>query len=143
MNLLNSLPYIHSAIIFDTDQSFSGNLILDTEAAYTLSLITHSTVKAMKAIKKTIKHQIGTGLSGPIMGRKGLVELKLNNYLTHQVQTLFIKPNHYSMGGKIKPEKDGIIGSGFLKSFIVVFDYTNERFYLKPNIATQNSAVPW
>jgi len=73
---------------------------------------------------------LGTGLSGDIHGQRGRVAgLQLASFPLNDIPTSFAS-------AKIRSKQegaDGILGNDFIRRFNIIFDYTNERLFVKPS----------
>ena len=130
MQLENSKPYMNSEVRLNDNQEVSMKLMIDTGAAYGLSLIT-GTHPAVKAPAKSKKVRLGSGLGGEMKGFKGWATLILNDELNTEVETFYVKPKDYSRKG-IDSNKMGTIGANLLNRYTVIIDYINSKILFQP-----------
>ncbi|ELR69113.1 aspartate aminotransferase [Fulvivirga imtechensis AK7] len=72
---------------------------------------------------------VGKGLNGLIKGYKsGNISLGLASDNYREIETYLVERK---FSDRELREAAGTIGSGFLKNFIVIFDYVSQRFYFK------------
>ncbi|UEG53262.1 PDZ domain-containing protein [Mucilaginibacter daejeonensis] len=74
---------------------------------------------------------MGQGLTGPLNGRIGRIgEIEVGKYRFKSVITSFLDTMPRPA---FTVARDGNLGIGILKKFLMVFDYANNKLYLKPN----------
>ncbi len=124
-------PYIYTEIITGLQESIRVKLLMDTGAAFGLSLITgsHPLLLAPPSLEKV---RVGTGLGGEIKGYKSLSRIKIGANAHPEVETVYIHPREYSEKGKLNKSSMGSIGGAFLRDYQVIIDYINQKAYLKP-----------
>ncbi len=76
---------------------------------------------------------LGRGFNGDIFGKRSRIHrLYLGDYVFEKPLTAM--PDEYSIQSlKLVPDRKGSIGSEILRRFTVIFDYPNEKLYLKKN----------
>jgi hypothetical protein len=73
---------------------------------------------------------LGRGLSGDIYGQKGFIHcITLGDYTLSNVSAAFAPAEVRSK----QKGADGVIGNDLLRRFDVIFDYSNEKLYIKPS----------
>ncbi len=112
--------------------------------------------KNIKVPELNFEDYLGRGFSGDIFGRKAKVNsLTLGEFKFDEVITAF--PDSLSLSNvKMVENRVGSIGGEVLKRFDVVFDYLNQKLYLKKNkhfkekfrysttgITVQHSGIQW
>ena len=78
---------------------------------------------------------LGRGLGGEIIGKVGRIKsVKIGNYEMDKVIANFPDPNSYSDSIKIgNVFRNGALGGELLSRFVVIFNFPQERIYLKKN----------
>ena len=72
---------------------------------------------------------VGKGLNGTISGYRGVeVDLALRNEDVEKISPYFI---NREFSNREITDAAGSIGGGFLKNYVIIFDYVNEKFYYK------------
>ena len=112
--------------------------------------------KNIKVPELNFDDYLGRGFSGEIFGRKAKVKtLSLGEFNFQDVITAF--PDSLSLANvKMVDNRVGSIGGEVLKRFDVIFDYSNQKLYLKKNrhfdekfrysttgITIQHSGIQW
>lgn len=127
----NRIPWLDIYVVINNEKPVLISAYIDFAANDEMLLLEKEGMKFAMPPKKE-KVLLGRGLSGEIYGHKteiskliiGLFELK-------------------SVNGGIAPaevrskqkDADAIISSGVLRKFNIIFDYENNKIYLKPNSA--------
>ncbi|MFK8105040.1 MAG: aspartyl protease family protein [Saprospiraceae bacterium] len=124
-------PYLQATVTMPNDTVIATKLLLDTGAA--LSLLLHTNAhKDLKTPKKFIKGKLALGLGGFLRGYQakvtkiGFSDFQFNDLVTNfqdyntELDTSFLNNRH------------GIIGNDLLSRFTAIFDYPNQKLYLKP-----------
>ncbi|WP_345949864.1 PDZ domain-containing protein [Mucilaginibacter sp. PAMB04274] len=122
-------PYLKTTVTLPDGCPVENKFVVDLGAGHPLSLENLQKNKAY--FQKAIVANLGVGLTGPINGYISRVnEVNLGKYKFNNVITSFPDSNlHVSY---IIP-RDGNIGLGILKKFLLVLDYQKGIMYLKPN----------
>jgi hypothetical protein len=122
----NNKPYITTSIRFFDGSERKCKLIVDIGAGHPLSLDNHSVNQWPTA--KSIEANLGVGLTGPISGEISRVnQLSIGKYGLNNVLSSFPSTQNTSYF----TTRDGNLGMDVLKRFTVIFDYENNRMYLK------------
>ncbi|MGV3502645.1 MAG: aspartyl protease family protein [Adhaeribacter sp.] len=124
-------PYLYALTTLAGEPAISTRLILDTGAGHALSLEqeSHSGIKVPVPALRT---QLGTGLSGSIMGYVGRIpQFQLNKFVFKNMLTSF--PDHADVAAKVQVGRNGNLGNEVLKRFNLVVDYSRSRLSLRPN----------
>jgi hypothetical protein len=125
-------PYLQSRVVLPNGTVQQCKLVVDLGAGHPVSL--ENMIKKNGVPQKFIIANLGVGLTGPISGFLSRIdEIDLGKYKIKKVITSF--PNDYdaeTLKNLVVP-RDGNIGIGLLKKFMVIFDYHNNALYLKPN----------
>lgn len=132
IQIINNKPYILSEITNSNGETVLAKLIIDTGASHALSLESLNK-KAYPTPKKTVEADLGIGLSGPITGVVGRIpQLKIGSFISKNIVSSF--PFYDDIISKVFQEnRNGNLGSDFLKRFTIVFDYGKECIYLNKN----------
>ncbi|MBC7912959.1 MAG: aspartyl protease family protein [Pyrinomonadaceae bacterium] len=127
-------PYVQSKLLFPGNKEKLVKLIIDTGAGHPLSLETEDGIP-YEIPDKHISANLGVGLSGLIKGYIARIpEMKLGKFQLDNIICAF--PDYQDVAAKIPSiYRNGNMGNNILKRFNVVFDYSREWMYLKPNYA--------
>ena len=81
--------------------------------------------------KKCIAANLGIGFNGPVTGFISRInEIDIGKYDIKNLISSF--PDDDSLQNASGQNRDGNLGIGLLKRFVVVFDYPGNAIYLKP-----------
>lgn len=125
-------PYIEALVKLPNGTQQMSKLVVDLGAGHPVSL--ENMIKKHGLPQKFVIANLGVGLTGPISGFLSRIdEIDLGKYKVKKVITSF--PNDYDeeMLKYLSVARDGNLGVGLLKRFMVIFDYHNNALYLKPN----------
>lgn len=123
-------PYLETMVTFPDGKKGKNKLVIDLGAGHPLSL--ENLVKTSGMPKTYIKANLGVAINGPINGFVSrMKEVDLGKYRMKGVITSFPDNGYDARIYAVK--RDGNLGIGILKKFNVIFDYTNNFIYLKPN----------
>jgi len=104
-------------------------LVIDLGAGHPLSL--ENMTNRFDLPEKAILANLGMGFNGPIDGYMCRIgEIQLGKYKIKNPISCFPKDDSICRHEYVK--RDGNMGMGLLKKFIVVFDYADSVMYLKP-----------
>ena len=131
LTIEQSKPYIQTSILLANNSLVPTKLMIDTGAAYGLSLIT-GMHPAIRPPKSAPKERLAAGLGGEIYGYHGITQVKLSPTLAPEVVTLYVSPEEYTKRGGSLINKAGTLGGDFLKHHLVIIDYIQGKLYLKP-----------
>jgi predicted aspartyl protease len=132
IEITRSKPFLKAKAQISSDTTINMKLLLDTGAGLAILLHTYSNPLIMMP-PKVIKGNIGNGLGGEIEGYVGRIrsldigKSKLQNIISH-----FQELNEKSDSTYIS-NRNGLIGGDLLHRFTVIFDFSKEKLYLKPN----------
>jgi len=122
-------PYIKTKLVLPDGCPAENKFLVDLGAGHPLSLENLGQYKSY--LHKSIVANLGVGLTGPINGYISRIgEFNLGKYKFNNVITSF--PDLYEQPEYLVP-RDGNLGLGILKKFLLVMDYHNGVMYLKPN----------
>jgi hypothetical protein len=124
-------PYMYALTTMAGEEPISTRLIIDTGAGHALSLEQNSH-SGIKVPDPALRTQLGTGLSGSIMGSVGRISrFQINKFVFHNMLTSF--PDHADVAAKVQVGRNGNLGNEVLKRFNLIVDYSRSRITLKPN----------
>jgi hypothetical protein len=125
----NHKPYLDANVHFPGGIVKKSKLIIDLGAGHPLSL--ENMTESKELPKKCIPANLGMGFNGPISGYLSRIsEIELGKYKIKNLISSF--PEDDSLLNKLRLKRDGNLGAGLLKRFIVVFDYPGKAIYLRP-----------
>jgi PDZ domain len=124
-------PYFNTTLHMTPDSTVDVKLLLDTGAGMPLLLFTH-THTMLKPPPTAIAADIGMGLGGNIAGFIGRIPgVGLGSFSEKNVITYF-----QVLDSTIQIEsansRNGVVGNGMLRRYIVIFDYYGAKVWLKP-----------
>lgn len=125
-------PYLQALVALPNGVVQQCKLVIDIGAGHPVSL--ENMIKKHGLPQKFIAANLGVGLAGPISGFLSRIdEIDLGKYKVKNVITAF--PNDYDSTTMkyLSVARDGNLGIGILKRFMVILDYQDNALYLKPN----------
>ncbi|MGZ3833801.1 MAG: aspartyl protease family protein, partial [Mucilaginibacter sp.] len=125
-------PYMQAKVTLPNGAPLSVKLVIDLGAGHPVSL--ENMIKKHGLPQKFIIANLGVGLTGPITGFLSRIdEVDLGKYKIKKVIASF--PNDYDEETlkNLSTPRDGNLGAGMLKKFMVIIDYHDSVMYLKPN----------
>jgi hypothetical protein len=124
-------PYLLANVVMD-EKKVSVKLLIDNGNSDSIWLFQNIS-DAIKVPPKNFDDFLGKGFSGEIEGKRARVsEFSFHNYSFTNPIVAF--PDSSSIKSvRMVANRLGSIGGGLLKRFSVVFDYKNEKLYLKKN----------
>ncbi len=128
----NHKPYLEAKVKLPNGTEQLCKLVIDLGAGHPVSL--ENMIKKNGLPQKFVIANLGVGLAGPISGFLSRIdEVDLGKYKIKKVITSF--PNDYDEETlkNLSIPRDGNLGVGILKRFLVIFDYHDNALYLKPN----------
>ncbi|MGH7237464.1 MAG: PDZ domain-containing protein [Candidatus Saccharimonadales bacterium] len=124
----NHKPYLDAKVHLPDGSIKETKLIIDLGAGHPLSL--ENMADRHDLPKKCIAANLGIGFNGPISGFISRInEIDIGKYDIKNLISSF--PEDDSLRKALKEKRDGNLGIGLLKRFIVVFDYPGKAIYLK------------
>ena len=121
-------PYMEANVYMPDGSVKKSKLVVDLGAGHPLSLENISEKDDLQ--KKCIHANLGIGFSGPINGFISRISaIEFGKYKIRNIISSF--PQDDSLKNYISVKRDGNLGIGLLKKFIVVFDYPGNAIYLK------------
>ena len=125
----HGIPLVKAAVSISGEKEIPLHVYIDSASSEALELLVRPDQKFSLPANLETRY-LGRGLSGDITGQFGHVKmLRLGSYVLEDVPTAFPKAEVRSR----QPGADGIICNNALLRFHVVFDFSAEKLYLKPN----------
>ncbi len=128
----NRKPYLQALVLFPNGTVQQNKLVIDLGASHPVSL--ENMIKKHGLPQKFVRANLGVGLAGPISGFLSRIdEIDIGKFKIRDVIASF--PNDYDSTTLkyISTQRDGNLGTGLLKRFIVTFNYEEQLVYLAPN----------
>lgn len=127
-------PYVNSTVVFQNGKSLRAKLLMDSGASHGLMLEPTSD-SAIQVPENAVSSLIGRGLGGEIVGKVGRIEsISLGNFKLENAIANFPDANSYTDSIKVgNVFRNGAIGGEILSRFVVIFNFPEERVYLKKN----------
>jgi hypothetical protein len=126
-------PYLQAKAVTHLDTA-TLKLLIDTGAGHSLSLDC-GTHPAIQVPTRFLSSQLGMTLNGAVDGAVARINsLEIANFHLKGVITTF--PDSISLALRKNVQtvfRHGNIGCGILSRFRLIFDYTHQKLYLKPN----------
>jgi hypothetical protein len=134
ITIQDTKPYVIAPVTLENGAVLKAKLLVDSGASHGLMLeptsdtIIHVPTQAVSSL-------IGRGLGGEIVGKVGRIKsISLGSYKLNDVIANFPDPNSYSDSIKVgNIYRNGAIGGEILSRFNVVFDFPEEKIYLRKN----------
>ena len=123
-------PYATASVAVSGEKTIPVNLVVDTGGSHAL-LLEHGSNAEIKPPEGATKTTLGIGASGEITGYSARVKnLQLGNYSLKDVPTGFpdASGGTAGLGGR-----QGNLGSGALRRFKVIYDYSRKQMTVQPN----------
>lgn len=127
----NTKPYLQ-ANLHTGDTTILAKLMIDTGASHSL-LLDASSHEAIQLPEKRINVTLGRGIGGDINGYIGRINgISFGKFSFNSVISSF--PDTTRLGEVFKETgRQGTLGAGILRRFIVIVDYYNSKLYLRKN----------
>ena len=132
LDFYNSKPFINVKIENDLGKEIAVKLLIDSGGGDALWLFPHSNPDIVIS-DMYFDDFLGKGLNGNIFGKKSRIKkLKIGSFEFEDASVSY--PDSTSMV-KMHSNKDrnGTLGAGILKRFLVIMDYPNRKITLKKN----------
>jgi len=125
----NHKPYLLANVYMPDGGVRQSKLVVDLGAGHPLSLENLTDNNYLP--KKCIHANLGIGFNGPVYGFLSRINgIMLGKYRITNLISSF--PVNDSLKNRMGVKRDGNLGIGLLKKFVVVFDYPGNAIYLKP-----------
>lgn len=132
LDFYNAKPYINVQIETHLGKEVPVKLLIDSGGGDALWLFPHSDPDILVG-DKYFEDYLGKGLNGDILGKRSKIKkLKIGSFefedasVSYPDSTSIVKV-HANM------DRNGTLGAGILKRFLVIMDYPNNRITLKKN----------
>ncbi len=137
MSIFLTKPFIKIPYSIDGKEELTGNFIIDTGASHAL-LIHEASDERIFVPEKRLSAILGKGLTGIIRGNLARIKsAELGSVKFEDIVVSFPDEESYS-DSLIYIQKNGTIGGETLSRFRVVFDYMNEKLYLRKTSSTND-----
>lgn len=125
----HGIPFIKAAVSVSGENEIPLQVYIDSASGEALELLVRPGQRFVLPEDLETRY-LGRGLSGDISGLFGQVtRLRLGSFVLEDVPTAFPQADVRSR----QPGADGIVCNGTLMRFHVVFDFSQEKLFLKPN----------
>ncbi|MCH2082742.1 MAG: aspartyl protease family protein [Saprospiraceae bacterium] len=124
-------PYVTTNVQFADQTELEVKLLLDTGASLPLMLHTN-THPNLDLPEKIIRSKLAAGLGGDLEGFIGRTQKLFLKDVVLQETTTYFQDLPDAIDSIQINSRNGIIGNEILSRFVVIFDYINEKVYLKP-----------
>ena len=129
--LENARPYINMQVTLG-DKTFDAKCLIDSGNSDGLWLFQNKG-EHIVVPERNYEDYLGRGFSGDIFGKKARVpQLSLSEYVFTAIVAAFPDEDSF-MNLNMAQNRSGSIGGEFLRRFDVIFDYANQKMYLKKN----------
>lgn len=132
LSIQKNKAYINGAVKFEDNSDVPVKLLVDTGSSDALWLF-HDPEKGVEMPDKNYDDFLGKGLSGDIFGKRTKLKgIKIGSFLLNDAKAAFPFREAF---GEIKNlgNRNGSVGGEVLKRFNILFDYKNEKIFLKKN----------
>jgi CubicO group peptidase (beta-lactamase class C family)/predicted aspartyl protease len=132
-------PYATASVVMSGTQKIPVKLVVDTGGSHTLLLDAQSSpgIELPEGAKKAV---LGRGASGEITGYDAKTKvLEFGGRSFNDVPTIF--PDSSSGTAGIN-ERQGNLGSGILRRFKIIYDYSRSQMIVEPNKFVNEPFVP-
>ncbi len=125
-------PYMNADIVINDTSQVTGKFMVDTGASHAI-MLNEQSCEDINVPEPYLTSDIGRGLGGPISGKIAMIdELKIGEFGFEKVVTSFPDAESYpDTVGLVY--RNGTLGGELLSRFKVVFDYFDEKIYLRKN----------
>ncbi len=123
-------PYLFSEVKIDSSTCLEAKLMVDTGASHAVLFELDSNKNSMPT--KNVETTLGRGLGGEIRGHLARIDrLSLEDFDFDGVIASYPDQEHYL--DSLVINRDGTLGGEVLNRFRVVFNYSENKMYLKKN----------
>jgi hypothetical protein len=128
-------PYIMADVIQSDGSKITTRLLMDSGASHAV-MLESTTDSNIKVPDMYLSSQIGRGLGGAINGKIGRIKsMSIGMFNIYNPIATYPDPNSYVDSLKMgNVPRNGSIGGEILSRFTVIFDFPNEKVYLKKNM---------
>jgi len=131
IDIIKGKPYIKTNIVFKKKQKPQKvRLLIDTGNSDAIWIFNTSKIKIPKD-QKTINDYMGLGISGSIEGQR--IKSRLFSFdKKFKFKGIYTAlPDSIYFSSFIRKDINGMIGNEILNRFFIIFDYSNNKIYLK------------
>lgn len=135
IRIQDTKPYLLAPVNINSHHALNAKLLVDTGASHGLMLEPESDSR-IHLPEKSVPNIIGRGLGGEITGKTGRIEsLELGSYVIEKPLANFPDSNAYFSDSLkyLSIDRNGTLGGEILSRFTVVFNFPQEKIYLKKN----------
>ncbi len=135
IRIQDTKPYMLVPLSINGTHTLNAKLLIDTGASHSLMLETDSDPR-LHLPENTVSGVVGRGLGGAITGKIGRIySIELGNRVIKNVLANFPDPDSYYPDTLFlsRVDRNGTLGGELLSRFTVIFNFPNEKIYLKPN----------
>ena len=125
----NRIPWVEAAIGVTGPEETPVSLYIDLASGEAIEMLIQDGM--LYELPPDLEEvYLGRGLSGDVNGYRGRISfLRLGPFRLENVVAAFADAKVRSK----QPGADGVLANNVLRRFNIIFDYANERLYLKPN----------
>lgn len=136
ITIQDTKPYIFAPVTFQNGLTLNAKLLMDSGASHGLMLEPTSD-PTIQVPANSVSSLIGRGLGGEIVGKVGRIKsISLGTFKLDNAIANFPDPNSYTDSIKIgNVYRNGAIGGEILSRFVVIFNFPEEKVYLRKNTA--------
>jgi len=130
IEVIDTKPYLMADFTLKDSTMHKGRFMLDTGASHSF-LIDEKSNSKFYIPQPNIYSHLGRGLGGELFGHIARINtVSISKFSFDDVITTFPEAASYETEF-IRTTRTGTIGGGILSRFHVIFDYINEKIYLK------------
>lgn len=129
VTLQQGIPFLNGSVSVDGSDETAIRVYIDLASGDALELLVREQAR-FTVPEGLAEVYLGTGLSGDIRGGVGRVAwLRIGSFELHDVATTFPPAAVRSK----QENADGVLGNALLRRFNLIFDYSRNCIWLKPN----------
>lgn len=134
MSVEDTKPYVAAEVTQTNGAKLTGKFLVDTGASHSI-LLEPTSNPSIAVPTHSLSSFIGRGLGGVIVGRVGRINsLAVGTNTLPNVIASFPDANSYMDSIKLmSTQRNGSIGGEILNRFTLIFDFPNEKLYLRKN----------
>lgn len=133
IEIQDTKPYVTVPVTLMNGVTLEAKLLVDSGASHPL-LLDPTSDDRITIPATVVSSTIGRGLGGKITGKTGRIRsINIDGYTLHNVVTNFPDPDSYSDSTTLKLFRNGTLGGGVLSRFTVIYNFPDEKMYLKKN----------
>ncbi|WP_394751164.1 PDZ domain-containing protein [Spongiimicrobium salis] len=130
--ILHRKPYIEGNVFLDEKEDIPVKLMVDTGSSDAVWLFPDEE-KGMRVPDKSYEDFLGKGLGGKIYGKRTKIKsVNIGGFQMNDAKAAFPHMDSFSAFGTRK-DRNGSVGGEILKRFNIIFDYGNNKVFLKKN----------